>query len=130
MFTLIAMGTGVAWAYSVIATLAPGIFPAAFRGHDGAVRQDVPACAGRTSGRAPRRYDRAAGAGDLGDFSYRLVSQRKGGDKRHQFTGSQVAFHCLMTAINDNAGKGYAQQSLIDRGGQRADADDQVRRVF
>ncbi len=37
MFTLIAMGTGVAWAYSVVATLAPGIFPAAFRGHDGSV---------------------------------------------------------------------------------------------
>ena len=31
MFTLIAMGTGVAWIYSVVATLAPGIFPAAFR---------------------------------------------------------------------------------------------------
>jgi len=37
MFTLIAMGTGVAWIYSVIATLAPGIFPAAFRGPEGAV---------------------------------------------------------------------------------------------
>jgi len=37
MFTLIAMGTGVAYVYSVIATLAPGVFPAAFRGHDGAV---------------------------------------------------------------------------------------------
>lgn len=37
MFTLIAMGTGVAWTYSVIATFAPGIFPPAFRGHDGAV---------------------------------------------------------------------------------------------
>jgi Cu+-exporting ATPase len=37
MFTLIAMGTGVAWVYSVIATLLPGIFPATFRGHDGAV---------------------------------------------------------------------------------------------
>jgi Cu+-exporting ATPase len=37
MFTLIAMGTGVAWLYSVVATLAPGIFPAAFRGHDGSV---------------------------------------------------------------------------------------------
>ena len=37
MFTLIAMGTGVAWLYSVVATLAPGIFPPAFRGHDGAV---------------------------------------------------------------------------------------------
>ncbi|MGX1742414.1 heavy metal translocating P-type ATPase [Bosea sp. NPDC055353] len=37
MFTLIAMGTGVAWLYSMVATLAPGIFPAAFRGHDGSV---------------------------------------------------------------------------------------------
>jgi Cu+-exporting ATPase len=31
MFTLIAMGTGVAWLYSVVATIAPGIFPASFR---------------------------------------------------------------------------------------------------
>ena len=37
MFTLIAMGTGVAWVYSVIATFAPGVFPPAFRGADGAV---------------------------------------------------------------------------------------------
>ncbi len=37
MFTLIAMGTGVAWAYSVVATLAPGIFPDAFRAPDGTV---------------------------------------------------------------------------------------------
>jgi Cu+-exporting ATPase len=37
MFTLIAMGTGVAYVYSVVATVAPGIFPAAFRGHGGAV---------------------------------------------------------------------------------------------
>jgi Cu+-exporting ATPase len=36
MFTLIALGTGVAYAYSVIATFAPGLFPAAFRGHGGA----------------------------------------------------------------------------------------------
>ena len=37
MFTLIAIGTGVAYAYSVVAVLAPGIFPAAFRDHHGAV---------------------------------------------------------------------------------------------
>jgi Cu+-exporting ATPase len=37
MFTLIAMGTGVAYLYSLTATLAPGIFPAAFRDHDGSV---------------------------------------------------------------------------------------------
>ncbi len=37
MFTLIAMGTGVAWTYSVVATVAPGMFPPAFRGPEGAV---------------------------------------------------------------------------------------------
>ncbi len=37
MFTLIAMGTGVAWLYSVIATAAPDIFPPAFGGMGGAV---------------------------------------------------------------------------------------------
>jgi Cu+-exporting ATPase len=37
MFTLIAMGTGVAWVYSLIATLAPQVFPQAFRIGDGAV---------------------------------------------------------------------------------------------
>ena len=37
MFTLIAMGTGVAWAYSVAATLFPGAFPAAFRMSGGTV---------------------------------------------------------------------------------------------
>jgi Cu+-exporting ATPase len=37
MFTLIAMGTGVAWIYSVVGVLAPGVFPAAFRDPDGAV---------------------------------------------------------------------------------------------
>ena len=31
MFTLIALGTSAAWGYSAIATLAPGVFPAAFR---------------------------------------------------------------------------------------------------
>jgi len=37
MFTLIAMGTGVAWLYSVVATLAPQAFPPAFRDNHGAV---------------------------------------------------------------------------------------------
>jgi Cu+-exporting ATPase len=37
MFTLIAMGVGVAWAYSVVATVAPDLFPSAFRGAHGAV---------------------------------------------------------------------------------------------
>lgn len=37
MFTLIAIGTGVAWIYSVVATLAPSLFPPAFRNLDGSV---------------------------------------------------------------------------------------------
>ncbi len=35
MFTLIAMGTGAAYLYSVVATFVPSIFPAAFLGHGG-----------------------------------------------------------------------------------------------
>jgi Cu+-exporting ATPase len=37
MFTLIAMGTGVAWLYSIVGTLAPQLFPTAFRDMHGAV---------------------------------------------------------------------------------------------
>lgn len=37
MFTLIAIGTGVAYAYSVVATFFPNIFPASFRNHGGEV---------------------------------------------------------------------------------------------
>jgi P-type Cu+ transporter len=37
MFSLIALGTGAAYFYSVVATLAPGIFPEGFRGVDGSV---------------------------------------------------------------------------------------------
>jgi len=37
MFTLIALGTGVAWAYSVIGAVAPEIFPASFRTMHGGV---------------------------------------------------------------------------------------------
>jgi Cu+-exporting ATPase len=37
MFTLIAIGIGVAWVESVVATAAPWLFPPAFQGHGGAV---------------------------------------------------------------------------------------------
>ena len=37
MFTLIAIGTGTAYIYSVLATLVPALFPASFRTHGGAV---------------------------------------------------------------------------------------------
>nr|WP_198380393.1 heavy metal translocating P-type ATPase [Roseomonas sp. KE2513] len=37
MFSLIALGTGAAYLYSLVATFAPGIFPRGFRGMDGTV---------------------------------------------------------------------------------------------
>ena len=37
MFTLIALGVGAAYGFSVVATLAPGVFPASFRTHGGQV---------------------------------------------------------------------------------------------
>jgi Cu+-exporting ATPase len=37
MFTLIALGTGTAYLYSVVATLLPGLIPHSFRAHGGAV---------------------------------------------------------------------------------------------
>ena len=37
MFTLVALGIGVSWSYSMVGTVAPGLFPAKFRIMDGAV---------------------------------------------------------------------------------------------
>lgn len=37
MFTLIALGVAAAWSYSVVAVLAPGVFPASFRNESGTV---------------------------------------------------------------------------------------------
>lgn len=37
MFTLVAMGTGIAWGYSVVATISPEIFPVVFRNKQGLV---------------------------------------------------------------------------------------------
>ena len=37
MFTLIGLGVAVAYVYSVVAVLAPGLFPPSFRGHGGGV---------------------------------------------------------------------------------------------
>ncbi|HME00682.1 MAG TPA: heavy metal translocating P-type ATPase [Terriglobia bacterium] len=49
MFTLIATGTGTAYLYSMIATIAPGVFPAAFRGGGGEVPVYFEAAAGITT---------------------------------------------------------------------------------
>jgi len=38
MFSLIALGTGAAWLYSIVGTMAPSLFPAALRMSDGAVQ--------------------------------------------------------------------------------------------
>jgi Cu+-exporting ATPase len=37
MFTLIGLGVGVAYVFSVVATIAPGLFPQSFRAHGGSV---------------------------------------------------------------------------------------------
>src|SRR5690242_3257010 len=49
MFTLIALGTGVAYVYSVIATVVPDIFPASFRGEGGVPSIYFEAAAGITT---------------------------------------------------------------------------------
>jgi P-type Cu+ transporter len=49
MFTLIAIGTGTAFVYSVVATVAPGIFPESFRGAAGTVAVYFDAAAGITT---------------------------------------------------------------------------------
>jgi Cu+-exporting ATPase len=48
MFTLIALGTGTAYIFSVVATIVPTLFPASFRGMDGAVGVYFEAAAGIT----------------------------------------------------------------------------------
>ena len=49
MFTLISMGIGVAYVYSVVATIAPGILPRSFRGMDGAAHVYFEAAAAITA---------------------------------------------------------------------------------
>ncbi len=49
MFTLISIGTGTAFVYSAVATVAPGIFPASFRGPAGTVAVYFDAAAGITA---------------------------------------------------------------------------------
>ena len=49
MFTLISIGTGTAFLYSTVATIAPGVFPASFRGVGGTVAVYFDAAAGITT---------------------------------------------------------------------------------
>ena len=49
MFTLIGLGTGVAYVYSLVATVVPWIFPPGFRGEGGALEVYFEAAAGITA---------------------------------------------------------------------------------
>jgi Cu+-exporting ATPase len=62
MFTLIAMGTGVAYVYSVVATLFPGIFPASFRSPVMPLYPGFGTAAARMMGDRPDVYFEAAAA--------------------------------------------------------------------
>ena len=97
MFTLIAMGTGVAWAYSVVATLVPGLFPAAFRTMDGAVPVYFEAAAVITvlvllgqvlelkaREQTERRHPRAARSGAEARAPHPGRRQRRGGRPRRR----------------------------------------------
>ena len=61
MFTLIALGTGVAWLYSVVATALPGIFPAGLPRHGWRGRGLLRGGGGHHRPRPPRPGARAAG---------------------------------------------------------------------
>ena len=116
MFTLIALGTGVAWLYSVVATVAPGLFPAALRGADGMMPvyfepavDHRRAGAGRPGARAqrPRRHRRrhqgAARAGAAhGDAAGRRRHGFRSGDRPDRGRRSRSAYgrarRCRSTA--------------------------------
>ena len=96
MFTLIAMGVGVAWGYSVVATVAPGLFPSAFRGAHGAVgclfrsggghHDPCPARAGAGAESARsdrRRHPRAARSRAQDRAARRWRWRGRGGRPRH-----------------------------------------------
>ena len=79
MFTLIGLGVAVAYVYSVVAVVAPGLFPAAFRDHDGGVR-----CLLRARG-----GDRDAGAARAGARAARARPHRRR-DSRAAEAGAQA----------------------------------------
>jgi hypothetical protein len=96
MFTLIGLGTGAAYLYSLIATIVPGVFPASMRDADGLVpvyfdrgvraggeseRGSHQACAGRSA--HPRRGQRAGVRS--GRLDRRLVADDT--DDRHDHHG-------------------------------------------
>ena len=103
MFTLIAMGVGVAWTYSVVATVAPGLFPSAFRGDHGAVAVYFEAAAVITtlvllgqvlnSGRASRPAARSARCSILSQ-RLRGSSGRIARTRRSPSTRSRSAIGC------------------------------------
>ena len=103
MFTLIALGVGVAYVYSVVATSRPGIFPAAFRDHDGPGRRllrggggDHHAGAARPGARAPRarahrRRDPGAAGPGAQDRAARARRRRRRGRAARRDRGRRSA---------------------------------------
>ena len=91
MFTLIALGTGLAYAYSVAATLAPGLFPAAFRMHGGEVGLYFEAAAVITVlvllGLAPRTARRVRADGGEEDVALEAIQV---GDRLRVRPGEKV----------------------------------------
>ena len=99
MFTLIAIGTGTAYAYSVLATVAPGIFPAAFRGAGGEV---------------PVYFEAASVITTLvllGQVLELRARSRTSKALRSLLRLSPVTAHLLV----ENAGGSYVPQSVLDR---------------
>ena len=111
MFTLIAMGTGMAYGYSVVGTMAPGLFPASFRTHGGRiglyfevaavitvlvllgqvlelrVRSQTSAAIRQLLGLAPKTARRIAGDGGESDVS---LDQVQPGDRLRVRPGERV----------------------------------------
>ena len=111
MFTLIAMGTGMAYGYSVVGTMAPGLFPASFRTHGGRIglyfevaavitvlvllgqvlelraRSQTSAAIRQLLGLAPKTARRIAGDGGESDVS---LDQVQPGDRLRVRPGERV----------------------------------------
>ncbi len=105
MFTLIALGVGVAYVYSVVATLAPGVFPASFREHGRRRRRLLrsrgrdhdarPARAGAGAARAqPHRSRRSARCSGLAPKTARRVRADGTEDGRAARAGVASATGC------------------------------------
>jgi hypothetical protein len=140
MFSLIALGTGVAYVYSVVATLAPGLFPPAFRGMGGAVAVYFEAAAVITvlvlvgqvlelraraqTGRHPRIAQPGAQDGTPADG----VRYRRGNRARRRTRRRSAARAARRGGAGGRRGAGRQQQRRRGDGHRRANARDKGHR--